>query len=225
MTCFVPVSVGKLSFSVSTCPPSKLHICQKSFRPNNAISHSFRRSIVVSQSNDSEPTPVLKPPPKLVAPSPPSAPSSPVEESVQTVNVIEEKQVELEKPRDPSELRTESERRRNSPVHTVRRRRRRRKLISDELGDWDAMESRPLVQKPVDPATGEDYWIEMKPKAPKPKRKPKIVDSNVKEKLRKETVEPYKSNWIGIIVLVVLVLIILYNVLPNEAPMIRIPDL
>mmetsp|Transcript_12133 Transcript_12133/g.26521 ORF Transcript_12133/g.26521 Transcript_12133/m.26521 type:complete len:257 (-) Transcript_12133:966-1736(-) len=139
---------------------------------------------------------------------------------------------QLQRPRDPSEIRTESENRRHEPVGAVRRRRRRRRLQSDEL-DWDNMETVPLVKKPADPKSGEDYWIaapenekvvvEARRKKKRSARKP--VDEKVKAKLMKETVQPYKSNWIGVVVIVVLGLVLLYNVLPNQAPMISIPDL
>jgi len=132
----------------------------------------------------------------------------------------------LVRPKDPSELRTESERRRISPVHSVRRRRKKRIQALDEE-EWDNMETIPLVKKMASPESGEDYWIEARPAPAKPQvpKKKKKVDVNVKEKLRKETTSPYKDNWIGIVVLAMLVLVVLYNIFPHELPIIRVPDL
>mmetsp|Transcript_6006 Transcript_6006/g.18094 ORF Transcript_6006/g.18094 Transcript_6006/m.18094 type:complete len:235 (-) Transcript_6006:1757-2461(-) len=67
------------------------------------------------------------------------------------------------------------------------------------------------------------YDFTLKKDAPKKRRKP--VDSKLRERLKRETASPYKNNWIGIIVVAVFILVILYNVLPNESPVIPIPDL
>ena len=64
-------------------------------------------------------------------------------------------QGDLVRPRDPSSLRTESERRRNASVKSVRSIRKPRRLKSDEL-NWDELDSQPLVRPFVDPATGEE---------------------------------------------------------------------
>lgn len=104
-------------------------------------------------------------------------------------------------------------------------RRRRRQQPESEKVDWDKMETRPLVKQTPDPRTGDDYWIDLTVKKETPKRRSKPIDNKLKERLKAETAAPYKNNWIGIIVVTVLVLVILYNVLPNETPMISLPDL
>ncbi|KAA8496027.1 hypothetical protein FVE85_2182 [Porphyridium purpureum] len=169
-----------------------------------------RRAVAMLAGEDDSSSAELKPPPTLKA-KPQARPLEQMEKD--TEELVEafgsRPDSALVRPRDPSELRTESERRRNSPVKPVRSIRKRRRLKSDEL-DWDALDSQPLVRRPVDPATGEDYYIEIdmeKTREPRKKRRPRPVDANMREKLKRETISPYKNNWIGVIVVVVLVLI------------------
>jgi len=140
-------------------------------------------------------------------------------------DVLTEDERRLQRPNDPTLLRTESERRRKGPTSEKLRRRRRSKVQDDDNLDWDKMETRPLVKPRADPQTGEDYWIDFTLKKDAPKKRRKPVDSKLRERLKRETASPYKNNWIGIIVVAVFILVILYNVLPNESPVIPIPDL
>lgn len=135
---------------------------------------------------------------------------------------------EAKPPNDPSELRTESQRRRNAPLKPMRRRRRRAR---DEGGlDWEAMESVPLVGDLGGAAkeSGEDYWIDVPDAVDVSVKKPrKEIGEGLKEKLKEEVVSPYKNNWISWAFVIVGVLAVLWSVLggADSIPVIRVPDL
>lgn len=133
-------------------------------------------------------------------------------------------------PNDPTDLRTESQRRRNSPPKPLRRRRRR---DTDPI-DWDSMTSVPLVRPEARPESGEDYWWELDksvklgdPDLGNKPRKKREIDPNLKTKLRDEVVSPYTQNWILRVALLVLVLVVAVWVFGGEdtVPIIKVPDL
>uniref|UniRef100_A0A6T6MVX8 Uncharacterized protein n=1 Tax=Rhodosorus marinus TaxID=101924 RepID=A0A6T6MVX8_9RHOD len=135
---------------------------------------------------------------------------------------LTEEERTVQRPNDPTNMRTESERRRISQRSKKLRRKRRKGEVEP---DWDKMETRPLVKKPSDPRTGEDYWIDLKSIQSKPRRRKPKIDKKLRERLKQETASPYKQNWIGIVFVVVFVLVVLYNILPNTSPVIPLPDL
>eukprot|EP00188_Purpureofilum_apyrenoidigerum_P000490 Plantae.Rhodophyta-Purpureofilum_apyrenoidigerum.ctg12124.p2 GENE.Plantae.Rhodophyta-Purpureofilum_apyrenoidigerum.ctg12124~~Plantae.Rhodophyta-Purpureofilum_apyrenoidigerum.ctg12124.p2 ORF type:complete len:207 (-),score=38.25 Plantae.Rhodophyta-Purpureofilum_apyrenoidigerum.ctg12124:889-1509(-) len=181
-----------------------------------------RHKLLVRASGSGDEEPSLRPPPRM---------DDVLKEDEDEIlmgleDALTKDERRLRRPNDPTELQTESERRRKGPTSKNLRRRRMSRGADNEELDWDNMETRPLVKPKADPQTGEDYWIDftLKKEAPK-KRRSKPVDSNLRERLKRETASPYKNNWIGIIVVAVFILVVLYNVLPNEAPIIPIPDL
>jgi len=105
-------------------------------------------------------------------------------------------------------------------------------LVPEVDFDWDKAESVPLFKKPVDPRSGEDYWLD--PSAissaadgamQKKKKNRRPVDRAMQAKLRQEVVNPYKQNWILYAIGAVLVLALLSQIFPQNQPIIRIPDL
>lgn len=141
---------------------------------------------------------------------------------------------EAKPPNDPTELRTESQNRRNQPPKPMRRRRRRSENDDNAL-DWDSMTSVPLVRSEATPESGEDYWMDLNDsvrlsdptKSPKAKSPTRPIDDKLRERLKKEVVSPYTQNWILRVTLVVVVLIVLVAIFGGEEkiPIIRVPDL
>lgn len=141
----------------------------------------------------------------------------------------------LRAPNDATPLRSESEVRRNAPAKRVPRRRRRGER-SDSSGleiEWDKAESVPLV-------TGQgarDGWVDLKAGARKAakaqqgaerlERSRGKVDDAMKEKLKKEIVQPYTQNWIGVVVVAVALLAIAFWLSGGfeTIPVIPVPDL
>ena len=79
--------------------------------------------------------------------------------------------------------------------------------------------------------TGEDYWMELKPISEIKKRRRERrmkrggkLDEDLKVKLKKEVVSPYKNNWILWISLAVFVLALLVKFVGTDIPIISIPD-
>ncbi|PXF43178.1 hypothetical protein BWQ96_07122 [Gracilariopsis chorda] len=137
---------------------------------------------------------------------------------------------EARPPNDPTSLRTESQRRRNSPPKPLRRRQRRRNE-PDPL-EWDKLESVPLVRSDASPESGEDYWVDptvtLSDADPgKVRAKKKSIEPALKRKLKSEVVSPYSDNWIlrAVVVVALLVLAVWKFGGLDTVPIITVPDL
>lgn len=137
-------------------------------------------------------------------------------------------------PRDPTDLRSESERRRNQPPKPLRRRTRRRQV--DDPLDWDKLPSVPLVRPEATPESGEDYWMDITDaktlgdtidEDEESQQKKPSIDENLRNRLKQEVVSPYTENWILRAVIIVAVLVVLVAMFggSDKTPIIELPDL
>lgn len=136
------------------------------------------------------------------------------------------------RPRDPTDLRSESEKRRNQPPKPMRRRVRKREV--DDPIDWDSLPSVPLVRSDAPPESGEDYWMDINEAATvdevknaKPSAEKSPIDENLRNRLKEEVVSPYTQNWILRIAIVVFILAVLVSTFggSDTTPIISLPDL
>jgi hypothetical protein len=165
--------------------------------------------------------------PSLRAPVPmPSTPAAPADDAPKAV---------LRAPNDATPFRNESEVRRNTPAKREPRRRRRgaRGADAGPVLEWDKMDSVPLVSGGGD----QDGWVDLKVESEK-KRRANVsrerlersrgkVDDNMKQRLKKEVVQPYEDNWILWIIAFIAFLAVAFKLSGgfDTIPVIRVPDI